>query len=51
MNNQMKDRFAKQSIPKLIFLLAIPAVIAQLINAMYSVVDRMFLGRMEEGER
>jgi putative MATE family efflux protein len=49
MNNQMKDRFANQSIPKLIFLLAIPAVIAQLINAMYSVVDRMFLGRMEEG--
>ncbi len=30
-------------------MLAIPAVIAQLINAMYSVVDRMFLGRMEEG--
>lgn len=49
MKNTMNYRFTNESIPKLIFWLATPAVIAQLINAMYSLVDRMFLGRMEEG--
>ncbi|RUT45597.1 MATE family efflux transporter [Paenibacillus anaericanus] len=44
----MNDRFANESIPKLIFLLATPAIVAQLINAMYSLVDRMFVGRMAE---
>lgn len=48
MKIQMNDRFANESIPKLIFLLATPAIVAQLINAMYSLVDRMFVGRMAE---
>lgn len=48
MKIHMNDRFANESIPKLIFLLATPAIVAQLINAMYSLVDRMFVGRMAE---
>ncbi|GGH21026.1 MATE family efflux transporter [Paenibacillus segetis] len=48
MKAQMNDRFANESIPKLMFALATPAIVAQLINAMYSLVDRMFVGRMAE---
>nr|WP_218102160.1 MATE family efflux transporter [Paenibacillus allorhizosphaerae] len=48
MSNHMNERFGNESVPKLIVSLATPAIIAQLINAMYSVVDRMFVGRMAE---
>lgn len=46
MNNQMSSRFANEKIPKLILSLAAPAIVAQVINALYNVVDRMFIGRM-----
>jgi len=46
MNLIMNNRFANEKIPKLILSLAAPAVVAQLINALYNVVDRMFIGRM-----
>lgn len=46
MNNPMSNRFASEKIPKLILSLAAPAVVAQVINALYNVVDRMFIGRM-----
>lgn len=48
MGNIMNDRFANEKIPKLIISLATPAIVAQLINALYNVVDRMFIGRMPE---
>ncbi|TDF98074.1 MATE family efflux transporter [Paenibacillus piri] len=41
-------RFANESVPKLILSLATPAIVAQLINALYNVVDRMFIGRMPD---
>lgn len=34
-------------IGKLLFSMAVPAIIAQLINALYNIVDRIFIGRME----
>ncbi|GIO33767.1 MATE family efflux transporter [Paenibacillus albilobatus] len=46
MNNPMSRRFANEKIPKLILSLAAPAIAAQVINALYNVVDRMFIGRM-----
>ncbi|WP_282942544.1 MATE family efflux transporter [Paenibacillus sp. RC67] len=46
MNQKMSLRFTNESIPKLILSLATPAIAAQLINALYSVIDRMFVGRM-----
>ena len=48
MNNRMNERFSNESIPKLLLSLATPAIAAQLINALYNIVDRMFIGRMPE---
>ena len=42
----MDEQFAKGSIGKLLFKLAFPAIVAQLINALYNIVDRMYIGNM-----
>lgn len=42
------DRLGNVAIPKLVFSLAIPAVIAQMINALYNIVDRIYLSRIPE---
>lgn len=36
-------------IGKLLVSLAVPAIIAQLVNLLYNMVDRMYLGRMDNG--
>ncbi|WP_055108202.1 MATE family efflux transporter [Paenibacillus ihumii] len=46
MNTNMNHRFANERIPKLILSLAAPAVVAQVINALYNIIDRMFIGRI-----
>lgn len=43
---QRKNDFSKGDIPKTILSLAAPMTLAQLINVLYSVVDRMYLGRL-----
>lgn len=43
---QRKNDFSQGSIPKTILSLAAPMTLAQLINVLYSVVDRMYLGRL-----
>lgn len=40
--------FSQGRIPKTILALAAPMTLAQLINVLYSVVDRMYLGRLPE---
>ncbi|MGL5756998.1 MAG: MATE family efflux transporter [Paraclostridium sp.] len=40
----------KGSVGKLLFQLALPAIIAQLVNVLYNIVDRIFIGRMPSGE-
>lgn len=40
---------SKEPIGKLLFKLALPTVVAQLINMLYNIVDRIFIGRMPEG--
>ncbi len=40
----------QEKISKLLFKLATPAIIAQLVNVLYNIVDRIFIGRMENGE-
>lgn len=37
----------KDPVPSLLFRLAVPAVAAQLVNALYNIVDRMYIGHME----
>ncbi len=34
-------------VPSLLFRLAVPAITAQLVNALYNIVDRMYIGHME----
>lgn len=46
MQAQKKNDFSQGSVPKLITSLAIPMIGAQLVNALYSVVDRMYVARI-----
>lgn len=39
-------RLGTEKLPKLMFQLAIPSIIAQLINVLYNMVDRMYIGRL-----
>ena len=45
---QNNEFLEKEKIGKLLFKLSIPTVIAQLINMLYNVVDRIFIGHMDE---
>ena len=45
MNNEF---LSKEPIGKLLFKLSIPTVVAQLINMLYNLVDRIFIGHMSE---
>jgi len=38
----------KESVGKLLFKLAIPAITAQIINLLYNVVDRIYIGHIPE---
>lgn len=46
--NQNNDEMATASIGKLLLKLAVPAIVAQVINALYNVVDRMYIGNMAD---
>lgn len=45
-----KIDLGKGSVGKLLISLALPAIIAQLVNVLYNIVDRIFIGRMVNGE-
>ncbi len=49
MSKKRKD-LGRDSIGKLLFKLAMPAIIAQLVNVLYNIVDRMFIGRLQSGD-
>lgn len=44
--NQNKELFAEAPMGPLIFKMALPAVMAQLVNVLYSIVDRIYIGRI-----
>ena len=46
--NAKKQDMGTGSIPKLLAQLAIPAVVAQIINLLYNIVDRIYIGHMPE---
>ncbi len=46
MNENREERLGTMPIPKLMLTLAIPSVIAQLINVLYNIVDRMYIGHI-----
>ena len=43
-----KQDMGKDSVGKLLAQLAIPAVVAQIVNLLYNIVDRIFIGHMPE---
>ena len=49
MSNKTTD-LGNDAIGKLLFKLATPAIIAQLVNVLYNIVDRIFIGRLPEGD-
>ncbi len=44
--DQKKNPLGTEPIGKLLFRLAVPAVIAQLINVLYNIVDRIYIGNI-----
>lgn len=40
----------KDRVGKLLFQLALPAIIAQIVNVLYNIVDRIFIGRIPNGD-
>lgn len=46
MNTQNTNDLGKESVGKLLFKLSLPAITAQLINALYNIIDRMYIGRI-----
>ena len=48
MNQTSDERLGTAPLGKLIFSLAIPAVVAQLVNLLYSIVDRIYIGHIAE---
>ncbi len=47
MQKNNKPDFFTGNIAKLLFTLAMPAIVAQLVNALYNIVDRMYIGHIE----
>lgn len=48
--NEKEIDLGKDSIGKLLFRLSLPAIIAQIVNVLYNIVDRIFIGRLPDGE-
>ena len=48
--NEKEIDLGKDSIGKLLFRLSLPAIIAQIVNVLYNIVDRIFIGRMANGD-
>lgn len=44
-----ENKLGYEKISKLLFSLAIPAIIAQLVNVLYNMVDRVYIGQMQNG--
>ena len=43
-----QNHLGEESIGKLLLKYSIPAIIGMLVNALYNIVDRMFIGRIPE---
>ena len=46
MENKQQSELGTKSISKLLFSMAIPAITAQIINLLYNLVDRMYIGHI-----
>lgn len=48
MNNSNSTDLSQGSVGKLLFSLALPSILAQIINVLYNMVDRMYIGHIPE---
>ena len=48
METSREAQLGSESIPKILFKLAVPAIMAQLINVLYNIVDRIYIGNIPE---
>ncbi len=46
-NANVSNKLGTEKVHKIIFKLAIPAIIAQVVNVLYNVIDRIYLGHIE----
>ena len=46
--NEEKDFLGREPIGKLLLKLALPTVLAQIINMLYNIVDRIYIGHIPE---
>ena len=46
--NKDKNDFSQGSVVKNIMSLAVPMTLAQLINVLYNIVDRIYIGRIPQ---
>lgn len=44
--NKANERMGTEKVSRLLFQLAVPTVLAQLVNLLYSIVDRIYVGRI-----
>lgn len=49
MRECMEERLKQENLKSLLFSLAIPAILAQIVTLIYNLVDRIYIGRMEDG--
>ena len=47
MNRQYEERLGTDPMLKLIFKMALPAIAAQIVNLLYNIVDRIYIGHIE----
>ena len=47
MENTKQIELATKPVGRLLFKLSIPAILAQIINVLYNVVDRMYIGQFQ----
>lgn len=45
---QQTNKLGTESVGRLLFQLSLPAITAQIINVLYNMVDRMYIGRIED---
>jgi len=48
MKNKQQSELGTKSIKKLLFSMAVPAITAQIINLLYNLVDRMYIGHIPD---
>ncbi|MEG0824026.1 MAG: MATE family efflux transporter [Erysipelotrichaceae bacterium] len=45
----INNRLGTEKISKLLLSLALPSIVAQLVNVLYNIVDRIYIGQMSDG--